>query len=71
MVKAHGSELEYAMRGNEGLCAWARATLPPARAVAAGPEHIGRVLAEVLGPGLHLDRVAVVRAKRRRRAVPP
>ncbi len=45
VVKAHGSELEFAMRGNEDLCAWARATLPPARAVVAGSEHIGRVLA--------------------------
>ena len=26
-VKAHGSELEYAMRGNEELAAWGRQTL--------------------------------------------
>jgi glycosyltransferase involved in cell wall biosynthesis len=60
VVKAHGSELEYAMRGDEALCAWAREALAPARAVVAGSEHIGRVLEEVLGPGPHLDRVVIV-----------
>jgi glycosyltransferase involved in cell wall biosynthesis len=60
VVKAHGSELEFAMRGDEALCARARATLAPARAVVAGSQHIARVIAEVLGPGPHLDRVAVV-----------
>jgi glycosyltransferase involved in cell wall biosynthesis len=60
VVKAHGSELEFAMRGDAGLCAWARETLAPARAVVAGSQHIGRVIAEVLGPGPHLDRLAVV-----------
>jgi glycosyltransferase involved in cell wall biosynthesis len=60
VVKAHGSELEFSMRGNEELAAWARETLVPARAVIAGSDHIERVLAEVLGPGPHLDRVRVV-----------
>ena len=60
VVKAHGSELEFSMRGNEELAAWARETLAPARAVIAGSEHIERVLAEVLGPGPHLDRVRIV-----------
>lgn len=60
VVKAHGSELEYAMRGDPGLCAWARDSLASARAVVAGSEHVRRVLAEVLGPGPHLERVAVV-----------
>ncbi len=60
VVKAHGSELEFAMRGNPALCAWAREALAPARAVVAGSEHIRGVLAEVLGPGPHLDRAVVV-----------
>lgn len=60
VVKAHGSELEFAMRGDERLCAWAREALLPARALVAGSAHIARVLEEVLGPGPHLDRVAVV-----------
>lgn len=60
VVKAHGSELEFSIRGNDELAAWARATLAPARAVLAGSEHIERVLAEVLGPGPHLDRIRIV-----------
>jgi glycosyltransferase involved in cell wall biosynthesis len=60
VVKAHGSELEFAMRGNPALCAWAREALAPARAVVAGSEHIRGVLADVLGPDPHLDRVVVV-----------
>lgn len=50
VVKAHGSELEYAMRGNPPLCAWARDSLAGVRAVAVGSEHIGRVLADLVGP---------------------
>jgi glycosyltransferase involved in cell wall biosynthesis len=49
-VKAHGSELEYSMRGNPDLCAWARETLAGAAAVYVGSGHIGRVLEEVVGP---------------------
>ncbi len=49
VVKAHGSELEYAMRGDDALCAWARETLAPAAAVIAGSEHIRDVLADVAG----------------------
>ncbi len=60
VVKAHGSELEFAMRGNPGLCSWARECLPSARAVIAGSAHIVSVLAEVLGPGPHLDHVLTV-----------
>jgi glycosyltransferase involved in cell wall biosynthesis len=60
IVKAHGSELEFSIRGNEELAAWAREALAPARAVLAGSEHIERVLAEVLGPGSHLDRIRIV-----------
>lgn len=59
-VKAHGSELEFSMRGNAELCAWARATLGSAAAIYAGTEHVRRVIEEVLGPGAHLDRVRVV-----------
>jgi len=53
-VKAHGSELEYAMRGNEDLERWGRETLAEAEAVFVGSEHIRTVLEEVVG---HVDRV--------------
>ena len=59
-VKAHGSELEFSMRGNGDLAGWARATLTGARAVYAGSAHIRRVLEEVVGPGEYLERVRVV-----------
>jgi glycosyltransferase involved in cell wall biosynthesis len=54
IVKAHGSELEYSMRGNEELSAWGRETLAGAEAVVVGSEHIRNVLVEVVG---HVDRV--------------
>ncbi|HEX3268229.1 MAG TPA: glycosyltransferase family 4 protein [Gaiellaceae bacterium] len=53
-VKAHGSELEYSMRGNPELQAWAREALAEAAAVFVGSEHIRRVLEEVVG---HVERV--------------
>jgi glycosyltransferase involved in cell wall biosynthesis len=53
-VKAHGSELEYSMRGNEELAAWGRECLAPAQAVFVGSAHIRSVLEEVVG---HVDRV--------------
>src|SRR5262245_23410692 len=53
-VKAHGSELEYAMRGNAELSAWGRESLQRAAAVFVGSEHIRNVLQEVVG---HVDRV--------------
>ena len=56
-VKAHGSELEFSMRGNEELCAWARESLGAAAEVLAGSEHIRAVLAEVVG---WTERVGVV-----------
>jgi glycosyltransferase involved in cell wall biosynthesis len=59
-VKAHGSELEFSMRGNEALCAWARETLRSARRVVAGSAHIRDVIADVVGPGPHLDAVRIV-----------
>jgi glycosyltransferase involved in cell wall biosynthesis len=53
-VKAHGSELEYSMRGNPELQAWGRESLEQAAAVFVGSQHIRRVLEEVVG---HVDRV--------------
>jgi glycosyltransferase involved in cell wall biosynthesis len=53
-VKAHGSELEYSMRGNEELAAWGRESLEPAKATFVGSAHIRAVLEEVVG---HVDRV--------------
>jgi glycosyltransferase involved in cell wall biosynthesis len=53
-VKAHGSELEYSMRGNAELQAWGRESLEDAAAVFVGSEHIREVLEEVVG---HVDRV--------------
>jgi glycosyltransferase involved in cell wall biosynthesis len=60
VVKAHGSELEFAMRGDPALCAWARETLASAGAIVAGSEHVRRVLGEVVGPGSYQQRVRVV-----------
>ncbi len=59
-VKAHGSELEFAVRGNAELAAWARETLARAEAVFAGSEHVRGVLEEVVGGGEYLERVRVV-----------
>jgi glycosyltransferase involved in cell wall biosynthesis len=63
-VKAHGSELEYSMRGNVELSAWGAEALAGARATYVGSEHIRTVLAEVCGhtenvtevpPGVDID----------------
>ncbi len=54
VVKAHGSELEYAMRGNAELSAWGRESLARAEAVFVGSAHIREVLEDVVG---HVDRV--------------
>jgi glycosyltransferase involved in cell wall biosynthesis len=56
-VKAHGSELEYSMRGKPGLERWGRESLERASATFVGSEHIRAVLAEVCGP---VERVHVV-----------
>jgi glycosyltransferase involved in cell wall biosynthesis len=56
-VKAHGSELEFSMRGNADLRAWARESLAGATEVLAGSEHIRAVLEEVVG---WTERVRVV-----------
>jgi glycosyltransferase involved in cell wall biosynthesis len=53
-VKAHGSELEYSMRGNAELSEWGRESLERAAAVFVGSAHIRSVLEEVAG---HVDRV--------------
>jgi glycosyltransferase involved in cell wall biosynthesis len=56
-VKAHGSELEYAMRGRSDLARWGAETLAGAEVVYAGSEHIRDVLEEVAG---HVHRVEIV-----------
>ena len=53
-VKAHGSELEYSMRGNPELEEWGRRVLEEAAAVFVGSAHIREVLEEVCG---HVERV--------------
>lgn len=49
VVKAHGSELEYAMRGNPALCGWAAESLAGAGGVVVGSAHIARVVHELVG----------------------
>jgi glycosyltransferase involved in cell wall biosynthesis len=56
-VKAHGSELEYSIRGRPELEAWARESLAEAEAVYVGSKHIREVLEEVAG---HVDSVVEV-----------
>ena len=58
LVKAHGSELEFSMRGDAELCAWGRESLRPAKGVLAGSEHVVGVLADLVGPDP--DKVHVV-----------
>ncbi len=53
-VKAHGSELEYSMRGRPALEAWGREVLEAATATFVGSAHIRKVVEEVCG---HVDRV--------------
>jgi glycosyltransferase involved in cell wall biosynthesis len=53
-VKAHGSELEYSMRGRPELEEWGREALAGAEAVFVGSAHIREVLEDVVG---HVDRV--------------
>jgi glycosyltransferase involved in cell wall biosynthesis len=60
VVKVHGSELEYAMRGDPALSAWGRETLDGAKAVLAGSDHIVEVLGEVVGDGAYRDQLHVV-----------
>jgi glycosyltransferase involved in cell wall biosynthesis len=53
-VKAHGSELEYSMRGRPELEAWGREVLAGARATFVGSAHIRKVVEQVCG---HVERV--------------
>ncbi len=53
-VKAHGSELEYALRGSPELAAWGREALEGAEATFVGSAHIRAVLEDVVG---HVERV--------------
>ncbi len=53
-VKAHGSELEYSMRGRPELEAWGRDVLATARATFVGSAHIREVVEQVCG---HVERV--------------
>lgn len=50
VVKAHGSELEFAIRGNDDLASWAHRSLAGAAAVIAGSDHVARVLDELVEP---------------------
>jgi glycosyltransferase involved in cell wall biosynthesis len=59
-VKAHGSELEFSIRGNSELSLWARESLDQAETIFAGSEHIRGVLEQVVGPGEYLERVQLV-----------
>ena len=54
VVKAHGSELEYSMRGRPELARWGADSLAAAEAVFVGSAHIRSVLEDVVG---HVDRV--------------
>jgi glycosyltransferase involved in cell wall biosynthesis len=49
VVKAHGSELEYSMRGDPELEQWGLDVLTRAHAVVVGSQHIRDVLGEVCG----------------------
>ena len=53
-LKAHGSELEYSMRGRPQLESWGSEVLAGASAVFVGSAHIRDVLEDVCG---HVDRV--------------
>jgi glycosyltransferase involved in cell wall biosynthesis len=55
VVKAHGSELEYSMRGNHELSAWGGDVLDGAAATIVGSEHIRDVVRNVCGKteGVH------------------
>jgi glycosyltransferase involved in cell wall biosynthesis len=64
LVAAHGSELEYSMRGNAELSKWGQEALAGAKATIVGSQHIRQVLADVCGhtkdvyeipPGVDVD----------------
>jgi glycosyltransferase involved in cell wall biosynthesis len=56
-VKAHGSELEYSMRGRPELEAWGRESLAQAEVTFVGSQHLREVLEDVVG---HVERVVEV-----------
>jgi glycosyltransferase involved in cell wall biosynthesis len=56
-VKAHGSELEYSMRGRPELEAWGREALTHAEATFVGSHHIRSVLHDVVGQVDHVYEV--------------
>ena len=56
-VKAHGSELEYSMRGRPELEEWGKDVLAGADSIFVGSAHIREVVEEVCG---HVDRVREV-----------
>src|SRR5579884_561846 len=49
-VKAHGSELEYAMRGRPRLERWGREALAGADVTVVGSRHVRAALEEMVGP---------------------
>ncbi|HEU0195080.1 MAG TPA: glycosyltransferase family 4 protein [Gaiellales bacterium] len=59
-IKLHGSELEYAIRGEPRLAAMARPGVDGAAAVFAGSQHIVDVAGELLGDGPYRDRLSIV-----------
>jgi glycosyltransferase involved in cell wall biosynthesis len=56
-VKAHGSELEYSMRGRPDLERWGAHALAAAEATYVGSAHIRTVLQEVVGQVDHVHEV--------------
>jgi glycosyltransferase involved in cell wall biosynthesis len=56
-VKAHGSELEYSMRGRPELERWGRESLARAEATYVGSRHIRGVLEDVVGHVEHVYEV--------------
>ncbi|MDX6524230.1 MAG: hypothetical protein QOI17_1743 [Gaiellales bacterium] len=59
-IKLHGSELEYAIRGDARMAALAAEPLEQAVAVYAGSQHILDVTRELLGAGGYMQRAAIV-----------
>ena len=57
IVKAHGSELEYSMRGNAALSAWGGEALAGAAATIVGSAHIREVVRDVCGMVDHVHEV--------------
>ena len=79
-VKAHGSELEYSMRGRPALEEWGHDVLADATAVFVGSQHIREVVEQVcrhvehvheVPPGVDVDLGVPRRARRRSRLSSP